>query len=552
MISHDGVHPDHVGPAGQMMDSPTGRVLVALNDRNVASVLRAHLANARFTVDLCHDGNAALRFLQAQGPDVALLDAELADLGGLEIVRRVRGAENVQHAPIILLTGNGTRTDAIAGLDAGAQDYVLKPFDVEEMTARVRSMLRICAAKKAMYALNTRLLDEVAEQSASLELLYGFVRELNQARTAERIYELVIETVQRATGCQRISIMRLDPATDRLVCTRAEGIDPEFAEQLSIDPAAGIAGQVFSTGDTVVARAINNDADRSYASDAFVSTPLVSTYLNSCETRLGVLNITDKPDGAPFTKEEIEMLCSIAGSAAIALHNVEHEAAQKRAIRALLLTVGRLSEYRDEETGLHLERVRDYARTLARRLARCPKYAAIVTPSFIEDLHQAAPLHDIGKVAIPDEILNKPGRLTHEEFQIMKTHTTIGRHTLNMAIVETGPNPLLRMCVDIAYCHHERWDGKGYPRGLAGERIPLTARIIGLVDAYDAITSLRCYKQPIPHDEAVAIIRAESGKHFDPDVVEAFLAVADEFDRIRIAKADEAEDLEPTESLPVA
>jgi response regulator RpfG family c-di-GMP phosphodiesterase len=320
------------------------------------------------------------------------------------------------------------------------------------------------------------------------------------------------------------------------------GIDPEVAERLSIDPAAGIAGQVFTTGNTVVARAVNNEVEssRHYASDAFLSTPLLSTYINSRETRLGVLNVTDKPDGQPFTLDEIEALCSIAVSAAIALHNAEHETMLKRSIRALLLTVGRLSEYRDEETGLHLERVRDYAKVVARRLGRNPKFAQTVTREFIEDLHQAAPMHDVGKVAIPDEILNKPGRLTHEEHQIMKTHTTIGRHTLNLAMEETGPSPLLRMCVDIAYGHHERWDGKGYPRGLAGERIPLSARIIGLVDAYDAITSQRCYKAAVPHEQAVAIIRSEAGKHFDPDVVAAFLEVADEFNHIRLAKADDA------------
>jgi putative two-component system response regulator len=523
------------------MSQSITRILLADGDAQQAFTLRAHLAHAGFHVDTCNNGPESLAFIQTRHPDVAILDQALPGLSGIEVVRRLQGESNPAALPVIMLTGEGGRDDMILGLDAGAQDYVVKPYDVIELSARVRAMAKLRNANREIEGLNNKLTDEVAQATSRLELLYRFVRELNQARGADEIYDLVMRTVQQATGCGRISIMRFDAQRDRLVCMRSIGIAPEIAEKLSVDPSAGIAGQVFKSGNTVVARAVNNDQQPvpRYASDAFVSTPLVTTYMNTCEQRLGVLNVTDKPDGTPFTPKEIEALCSIAGSAAIALHNTEQRKSLKNSIRALLLTVGRLSEYRDEETGLHLERVRDYAKVLSTALAENPAFVATVTPHFIEDLHQAAPLHDIGKVAIPDEILNKPGKLTDEEFQIMKTHTTIGRHTLHMALQETGPVPLLQMCLDIAHCHHERWDGSGYPRGIRGREIPLAARIIGLVDAYDAITSQRCYKAAVPHARAVEIIRKESGKHFDPDIVAAFLTVTDAFERIRAAKADE-------------
>ena len=142
-------------------------------------------------------------------------------------------------------------------------------------------------------------------------------------------------------------------------------------------------------------------------------------------------------------------------------------------------------------------------------------------------------MHDIGKVGIPDDILTKPGKLTDEEFQIMKMHTDIGRRVLSQALDPTHPVPLLQMCIEIAWCHHERYDGAGYPRRIRGENIPLSARIIAIVDAYDAITSARRYKAAKSHAEAVAIIRGDAGKHFDPVLVDTFLACNEQFDEIR-------------------
>jgi len=523
------------------MNTASGRVLIAESNPRVTAVLRAHFANAGFHVDACADGPAALQFFQQSSFDAAVLDANLPEMGALDILAHIRGAAPAMTRPAVIVTGCSTHEDIIAALDAGASDCVGERYDVEELTARLRVRLETRRAERKATTETLTLTDALHTQHHRLEQLYEFGRDLSLAHDEDQIYDLVIAAVQKATGARRVSIMRYDALTHRLVCRRAVGLDPDLAAQLSIDPDSGIAGQVFTTGNAIVACAVNNEttADRHYAGDAYLSMPLVSTYLNSREKRLGVLNVTDKPDGGRFSTDEVEMLSGFAVAAAIALHNLDHETTLKRSIRALLLTVGRLSEYRDEDTGLHVERVRDYARILACQLAREPKFLGIVTPTFIEDLAQAAPLHDVGKVAIPDEILNKPGRLTMEEFQIMKTHTTIGRHTLNLAMNETGPIPLLRMCVDIAYCHHERWDGQGYPRGLKGPEIPLAARIVGLVDAYDAITSERCYKPATPHKEAVAIIRGEAGKHFDPDVAAAFLQVTDEFDRIRIAKADD-------------
>lgn len=194
-----------------------------------------------------------------------------------------------------------------------------------------------------------------------------------------------------------------------------------------------------------------------------------------------------------------------------------------------IFALARLAESRDSETGKHIERVQKYARILSQQLARTPAYAGVVDDSFIRLVHQTSPLHDIGKVGIPDAILLKPGRLNPEEMAIMRTHALIGAQTLDAALERFPHARFLRMAREIAACHHERFDGKGYPAGLAGEKIPLAARIVALADVYDALTSRRVYKPAMPHQQARDMILAERGTQFDPHVVDAFSAREDEF-----------------------
>jgi putative two-component system response regulator len=184
------------------------------------------------------------------------------------------------------------------------------------------------------------------------------------------------------------------------------------------------------------------------------------------------------------------------------------------------------------------------SRILATELGQAEPCASQITDDFIESLVQAAPMHDIGKVGTPDDILAKPGKLTDEEFQIMKMHTEIGRRVLSKAFDPAHPVPLLQMCIEIAYCHHERYDGTGYPQRISGEQIPLSARIIALVDAYDAITSHRRYSPAKSHDVAVDIIRCDSGTHFDPVVVDAFLRCHERFNEVRTQHGDRPEPVE--------
>lgn len=192
-----------------------------------------------------------------------------------------------------------------------------------------------------------------------------------------------------------------------------------------------------------------------------------------------------------------------------------------------------LAEFRDECTGNHIRRTQEYARVLAVQLAHSPDHAAYLTVQQIELIAKSAPLHDIGKIAIPDHILLKPGKLTPDEFEVIKTHALRGAEMLRTAGSHMGEQgDFLAMAMTIARSHHEKWDGSGYPDGLAGCKIPLAARLMAVADVFDALTTSRPYKTAMTHEQAVAIIVQGSGTHFDPEVVEAFMAVRDELQRI--------------------
>lgn len=209
-----------------------------------------------------------------------------------------------------------------------------------------------------------------------------------------------------------------------------------------------------------------------------------------------------------------------------------------------ILALASLAETRDTDTGNHIRRTQLYVRALAEQLKSHPRFVAALSEAAIQMLFKSAPLHDIGKVGIPDRILLKPGKLTPEEFEVMKTHTTLGRDAIENAERQLGMHVGFLHCAkEIALSHQEKWDGSGYPQGLSGEQIPVSARLMALADVYDALISRRVYKEGMPHDKAVQIILEGRGTHFDPDVVDAFVALKDEFRAIAARFEDSDADL---------
>ena len=262
---------------------------------------------------------------------------------------------------------------------------------------------------------------------------------------------------------------------------------------------------------------------------------------------LGAVDYITKPISPPIVLARIHTHLVLKDSADFLLDKATYLEAEvlrrTRQVEAIqdvtVLAMSSMAETRDNETGNHILRTQRYVKLLAKQLQDHPRFAGQLSDEYIKLLYKSAPLHDIGKVGIPDHILLKPGRLTPEEFEIMKTHTTIGYESIVRAEQALGAElDFLRAAKEIALSHQEKWDGSGYPQGLAGDAIPLSARLMAVADVYDALISRRVYKPPMPHPEAVELMREGRGSHFDPDILDAFLSISDNFKKVADSYAD--------------
>ena len=253
---------------------------------------------------------------------------------------------------------------------------------------------------------------------------------------------------------------------------------------------------------------------------------------------LGAVDYIAKPISGPILKARLKLHLSLKlakdfvnDKNQFLVRQISKRAKELEHIQDVtILALASVAETRDNETGEHVHRTQHYVLLLAEHLQRHPRFSLSLTRSNIELMFKSAPLHDIGKVGIPDHILLKPGKFTAEEFEQMKRHPTLGMEALVRAERHTGRSaPFLQMAKDIVWAHHEKWDGSGYPRGLAGEHIPIGARLMALADVYDALISPRVYKRAMTQEQATQIIIAGRGSHFDPDVVDAFLILKDAF-----------------------
>lgn len=235
---------------------------------------------------------------------------------------------------------------------------------------------------------------------------------------------------------------------------------------------------------------------------------------------------------------ELKLIQTVANAAAVAMTNVQlfnsFVAAREDAARtqdAFVLAMGSLIDARDNETGNHVRRTQQFVRMLADECLARGLFAPELDAALVKLIAESAPLHDIGKVGVPDDILLKPGKLKAREYEVMKSHVEIGRAAIANAERYLGTcTAFFKVAQDIAFTHHEKWDGSGYPNGLKGDDIPLAGRMMAVVDVYDALVSKRVYKAAVPHAEAIAIVASESGRHFDPRLIEVFVDIADRFE----------------------
>ncbi len=362
-----------------------GRILMVDDEPTNIKIFEKALKN-NYTLECAKNGEEGLKNCHSFQPDLILLDIMMPGINGYEVCKKIRLNPKFRFVKIIIVSGKAMTDERLIGYEAGADDYLTKPFDPDELKAKVNVFMRLNSAEKQLRDLNDSLEEEVGERTREI---------MERSREIER-------------------------------------------------------------------------------------------------TR-----------------------------------------------NASLYALAKLAENRDTETGQHLERMRYYAYILAKNVQGFEQ----INDKYLETLLISAPLHDIGKVAIPDSILLKPGRLTEQEMEVMKTHSFIGYDTLATAIEQErlGSKSFMQMAAEIACYHHERWDGKGYPKGLKGREIPLSGRLCAIADVYDALTSKRVYKKEWSHEETMKIMVEGKGTQFQPELIEAFQSIQYQIQEIKRKYQDNVE-----------
>lgn len=367
--------------------------------------------------------------------------------------------------------------------------------------------------------------------------LEDLILRLSLARGIDEVMAVVREDMRRLVGSDGITFVLRDG--NKCYYVEEDAISPlwrgqRFPLEACISGWSMIHREVVVIEDIYADDRIPHDAYRPTFVRSLVMTPVRQ------EDPVAAIGAYWARHHVP-TADELHALRVIANGASVAITNVSLVsslvAAREEAVKArdaIILAMASLAETRDNETGNHVRRTQQLIRVLAEAAQQRGLFSPGLDERMVELIYKSAPLHDIGKVGIPDKILLKPGRLDAEERSVMETHAELGRRAIANAERHLGTcTSFFRVAQEIAYTHHERWDGTGYPRGLRGEDIPFAGRMMAIVDVYDALVSERVYKAGMSHDEAVEIIRAESGRHFDPALVEVFLEVAGSFDDIR-------------------
>ena len=501
-----------------------------------------------FEITVAEGGEVALQILAQEGPfAVVISDYNMPGMDGITFLNEVY--QRFPQTILVMLTGRAELNVAVNAFNnAHITRFLNKPCSreilqetltegLEQYRLRMSEQLlqaQLQQANQQLNQLNSQLESLVEQKTRALQLQYHYVANMAQMTSSTAIIQALVHTVSQLTDLHDITLW-LSPQLDgQFSCYYPpdSGL-PSFSATTCVD---GVIAKLLNDKLLWQRNAVTTPVLNAFEVSLFSGSPFMSVPLHSKQGVLGLLNISG--DQAILESDVLEALTGMTDLTATALQSIWHREASDDAQDAIINALAKLSEYRDPETGLHLLRLKIYSELICRFLAETDKYRDIVTPEFTQDLVRSSPLHDIGKVGIPDAILKKPGRLTPEEFEIMKTHAQIGGDTLRSVYDQYPSQSFIKCGMEVAYGHHEKWNGEGYPLGLQGESIPLVARIIALVDVYDALTTRRVYKPPFSREQAKNIIIDGNGSHFDPVIVSAVLSNEGEFYKIAEQYAD--------------
>jgi response regulator RpfG family c-di-GMP phosphodiesterase len=507
-----------------VLTADTARILVVDDEKVIREILADFLSMEGYVVHAVEDGVAALEELKQRSYNLVISDLKMPNMGGLELIARI--TEESIPVLTVIMTGFGTVETAIEAMKKGAYDYILKPFKVEEVIHIVQRGLD----RQRLQHENIRLKDALS--------IYRISEAIASSLAVDKVLDLVLDATIDTVDADVVSLLLEDPKKEghftermRKVSERAE---PNVeAPALNLDEVLPLFREdrpLLVSGSRAYRYIASPPHDLAPGFErrlvSFCSIPLK---LN--QRIIGMLNAYSYTRGSKFSEGQRKMLYVLASRAAVSIENAKlYENlvdANKDLTRAnisleenfkqTIIGFAHALEESDRYTRGHSERVAMYARLIAVGLR--------MSGPEIDTVVKVGLMHDVGKIGVRNDKLNKPGKLTPEELAMFRSHPAKGKRILE-------PIPFMRDIVPGCYCHHEAWDGSGYPQGLMGDHIPLIGRIVAVADAYDAMTSDRAYRKALPHEIACGELERCVGSQFDPEIVPVFLAQIEEFRKI--------------------
>ncbi len=488
-------------------------MLVVDDEKVIREILSDFLTMEGYVVRTVEDGSSALAELERRSYNLVISDLKMPGIGGIELLERIGRTES--NVLTVIMTGFGTVETAIEAMKKGAYDYILKPFKIEDVVRVVERGLD----RQRLQAENLRLKEAVS--------LYKVSEAIAQSLSLERILEVILDAALEEVQADVATLLLRDPATGKFV-EKTRRYEQEGKESLVGHLNLEELLAHYRDERPILAHGIRalrffNEPPKERRIVSFVSIPLKVR-----DRVVGMLNAYSYRRGSKFSEGQRKMLSVLASRAAVSVENAslyedlvdknQHLVRANQSLaenfRATIIGFAHALEESDKYTRGHSDRVSFYSSLTARGLA--------LAEDEVERIVQAGLMHDIGKIGIRYEKLNKPGKLTTEELTMFRTHPAKGKRILE-------PIPSMAELIPGAFCHHENWDGSGYPQGLMGDNIPLLGRIVAIADTYDAMTSDRAYRRALPHSVAVSELERCAGAQFDPELVPAFLGALDAY-----------------------
>jgi putative nucleotidyltransferase with HDIG domain len=496
------------------------RVLIVEDDLMLGNLLKDYLQHlGHEKVDFRTSGIDASTSIESEQYDCAFVDLMLPDIGGLELLTKLK--EQNPSMPVIMMSGYPTMEYAIEAMRKGASDFLTKPFNLQDLALtieRVSKERRLLLenlsfqlehqTRKHVENLNEKLQEKIDEQAK----LFDISREIEAIRSSELLYPSIVTLASQLTEARKAGFFILSNEPDSLLLISEIGCSQGEKANRILKVESGRVRKILQS-DLPYAVIDNDDivSDCGFSAFAAGGSTLSCWPFRIRGELFGFLVTSHNGGSKPFRQSDIRLLDFLVKKAALAIENMALYESLVSNFYGILRSLVNALEAKDPYTGKHSERVTNYAVGIAGQM-NC-------SAGQIESLKTIGYLHDIGKIGIADNILNKPAALTGEERELIEKHPVIGESIVTELGLSTEERAIIRH-------HHERWDGKGYPDHLAGEKIDLLARIVAVADAFDAMTTARAYRGIIPRSKAIEELRRNAGLQFDPLVVEAFIETA--------------------------